>query len=62
VAIMSENNEALMLSMGKSLLVFNRIDTLEEIRKKIETVTSLQILETANDILNPDKLSVLKYS
>jgi len=62
VAIMSENNEALMLSMGKSLLVFDRIDTLEEIRKKIEAVTALQILETANDILNPDNLSVLKYS
>jgi predicted Zn-dependent peptidase len=62
VAIMSENNEALMLSMGKSLLVFDRIDTLEEIRKKIEAVTSLQIMETANEILKPDSLSVLKYS
>ncbi len=62
VAIMSENNETLMLSMGKTLLVFNRIDTLEEIRKKIEAVTSLQIMEIANDILNPNFLSVLKYS
>ena len=62
VAIMSENNEALMLSMGKTLLVYNRIDTIEEIRKKIEAVTAMQILETANDILKPDRLSVLKYS
>jgi predicted Zn-dependent peptidase len=51
-----------MLSMGKSLLVFNRIDSLEEIRKKIEAVTSGQILETANEILDPDRLSVLKYN
>jgi len=62
VAIMSENNEALMLSMGKTLLMFDRIDTLEDIRKKIEAVTSLQILEAANDILNPNELSILKYS
>ncbi len=62
VAIMSENNEALMLSMGKTLLVHNQIDTLEEIRKKIDAVTSLQIMEAANDILEPGKLSVLRYS
>jgi predicted Zn-dependent peptidase len=62
VAIMSENNEALMLSMGKTMLVFNRIDTLEDIRKKIESVTSKQILDTANEILDPQSLSVLKYS
>jgi len=62
VAIMSENNEALMLSMGKTLLVHNQIDTLEEIRKKIDAVTSLQIMEAANDILDPGKLSVLRYS
>ena len=44
------------------LLVLDRIDSLDEIRKKIESVTSMQILETANDILDPNKLSVLKYS
>jgi predicted Zn-dependent peptidase len=62
VAISSENNEALMLSMGKTLLVFNRIDSLEEIRKKIEAISSLQIMQTANEILDPNCLSVLKYS
>jgi len=62
VAIMSENNEALMLSLGKTLLLFNQIDSLEEIRKKIEAVTSKQILEIANEILDPDNLTVLKYS
>jgi predicted Zn-dependent peptidase len=62
VAIMSENNEALMLSMGRTLLVLNRIDSLDEIRQKIESVTSQQILETANDILDPKSLSVLKFS
>jgi predicted Zn-dependent peptidase len=62
VAIMSESNEAMMLSLGKTLLMLDRIDSLEEIRQKIEAVTALQILEIANDILDPAKLSVLKYS
>jgi predicted Zn-dependent peptidase len=62
VAIMSESNEALMLSLGKTLLMLDRIDSIDEIRKKIESVTTLQILETANDILDPNHLSVLKYS
>lgn len=62
VAIMSENNEARMLSMGKSLLMLNKIDSLEEIGLKIEAVTALDILETANEILDPSLLSVLKFN
>ena len=56
-----ENHESLMLSLGKSLLVFNRIDTLEDICKKIEAVTSSELLETANEIFHPSSLSTLIY-
>jgi predicted Zn-dependent peptidase len=56
-----ENHESLMLSLGKSLLVFKRIDTIEEICRKIDNVTSSQLLETANDIFEPSKLSTLIY-
>jgi len=45
-----ENHESLMLSLGKSLLVFNKIETIEEICKKIDSVTASELLETANDI------------
>lgn len=62
VAIMAENNEALMLSLGKSLLMFNRVDSLEETGKRIEAITSDQILEIANHILDPAAISVLKYN
>lgn len=61
IAIASENNEAHMLSIGKSLLVFDRVDTIEEVSKKIEAVTDSALLEIANEILNPDKLSMLIY-
>ncbi|HEY5469892.1 MAG TPA: insulinase family protein, partial [Bacteroidales bacterium] len=56
-----ENHESLMLSLGKSLLVFNKIDSIEEICRKIDSVTALELLETANDIFDPAKLSTLIY-
>jgi predicted Zn-dependent peptidase len=56
-----ENHESLMLSLGKSLLVFDRIETLEEICKKIDNIDSSELLTTANDIFDPGKLSTLIY-
>ena len=56
-----ENHESLMLSLGKSLLVFNKIDTIEDICKKIDSITASELLETANDIFEPDRLSSLIY-
>jgi predicted Zn-dependent peptidase len=56
-----ENHESLMLSLGKSFLVFNKIDTIEDICKKIDAVTASELLETANDIFEPSKLSTLIY-
>jgi predicted Zn-dependent peptidase len=56
-----ENHESLMLSLGKSLLIFNKIDTIEDLCKKIDEVTASELLETANDIFEPSKLSTLIY-
>jgi predicted Zn-dependent peptidase len=56
-----ENHESLMLSLGKSLLIFNRIDTIEDLCRKIDNVSSSEILETANEIFEPSKLSTLIY-
>jgi predicted Zn-dependent peptidase len=50
-----------MLSMGKSLLVYNRVDSPAEVYSKIEEVTSEELQEVANDVLNPDQLSSLIY-
>ena len=35
-----ENHESLMLSLGKSLLVFNKIDSIEDICRKIDNISS----------------------
>jgi predicted Zn-dependent peptidase len=50
-----------MLSLGKSLLIFNKIDSIEELCKKIDDVTASELLETANDIFEPDNMSTLIY-
>jgi predicted Zn-dependent peptidase len=56
-----ENHESLMLSLGKSLLIFNKIDSIEDLCMKIDNVTASELLETANDIFEPSKLSMLIY-
>jgi predicted Zn-dependent peptidase len=61
IAIAAENNENQMLSIGRSLLFFNRVDSLEEITRKIEKSTPRELLEVSNEIFNPDQLSFLVY-
>ena len=61
LAISSENNEHLMLTMGKSYLVFNRVDGLDTIRKKLDDITALHLRETANEILHPENLNMLIF-
>jgi predicted Zn-dependent peptidase len=56
-----ENHESLMLSLGKSLLVFGKIDTPEETFRKIDEVSSSDLLETANEIFETSLLSTLIY-
>jgi predicted Zn-dependent peptidase len=56
-----ENHENLMLSLGKSLQVFDRIDTIGDICCKIDSVSASDILETANEIFEPSRLSTLIY-
>ena len=61
IAMAQENNVSLMLSLGKSLLSFNKIDTFQEIIDKVEAIEASHILEISNDIFDPNKLSTLIY-
>jgi predicted Zn-dependent peptidase len=56
-----ENHENLMLSLGKSLLVFDRIESLEETCIKIDKITASELLAAANEIFDPERLSTLIY-
>jgi len=56
-----ENHESLMLSLGKSLLIFNKIEGLEETYRKIDRITSSELMEMANEVFDPGRLSTLIY-
>ena len=45
----------------KGMLIFDKVESLEEIYRKISEITSSQLMETANNILEPKKLSTLIY-
>jgi predicted Zn-dependent peptidase len=61
IAINSENSANLMLAIGKSFLLFNKVDSLEEIKTKIEAITTEDIQEIANEVLNINNMSMLIY-
>jgi len=56
-----ENHESLMLSLGKSLLIFDRIDTMEEIFRKIDAVTAIELTDIASAVFEEASLSTLIY-
>jgi len=61
IAISSENRDDLMLTLGKSFLLYNKVDSLPKIYKKIEAITNSQLLEIANEIFLEEAISVLIY-
>ena len=61
LVISHENNEHLMLTSGKSFLVFNRVDSHDTILKKLEEITVHSLRETANEILDPGQMNILIF-
>jgi predicted Zn-dependent peptidase len=62
ITISSENKENLMLSHAKSFLLYNKIDSIEEICNKIDSISANDLQEIANEIIDESKLSYLIYS
>jgi predicted Zn-dependent peptidase len=61
IALGEENRMSLIISMAKSLLDFDRIDTLQQVFEKIEAVTTEQLLEIANEVLDPAGMTTLLF-
>jgi len=62
LAIANDNAEARCLTMGKSLLVFEEIESMASIREKIWAVTAADISDIARDIFDKEKIFTLIYS
>lgn len=61
LAMSEEGNMNFMLMMAKSLLDINRIDSLESIFTHLQTVTSTQLQDLANEMFIDDNLSYLTF-
>lgn len=57
--VSTESNENYMLGVGKSYLVFNEVDSIDQIKQRINSVTAEDIVEVANELF--DKQSTLIY-
>ncbi|QSE97638.1 M16 family metallopeptidase [Fulvivirga lutea] len=62
LAMAEENNTSFMLMMGKSILDLNRIDSLDDIFKKIKSVSASDLQDMANEMFQQKDLSTLTFT
>ncbi|MDO9154566.1 MAG: pitrilysin family protein [Paludibacter sp.] len=61
MAISSEHKENLALSIGKSYMRYGKVDDIDTIRKKIESISAIQLQDIANEIFDEQMITMLKY-
>jgi len=61
IALAEENRMSLILSMAKSLMDFNRVDSLEEVFAKINAVTAEELLAISNEVFDLSAMSTLIF-
>lgn len=61
LAMMVENPSVLMQSNAKSILSFGQTYTLLDVFQKIDAITASDVLEVANELFEPQKMSSLVY-
>jgi predicted Zn-dependent peptidase len=61
LAISYESYENQMLSIGKSYLVYDKVDTIDELFSKLDSVSAKDIQNIANEVLQANNLSYLIY-
>lgn len=61
ISLAQENNSSVMLALGKSLLMFNKIDSLNSIYAEIEKITPKQLFHIANEVFDEKKMSSLTF-
>ena len=61
LGVASDNFENCALDMGKCFLHYNRYEEKEKVYKRIESITSKELLEISNEIFSEERLSTLIY-
>jgi predicted Zn-dependent peptidase len=61
MALGMDVNAGLMQGLGKSMLAFNQIDTIQEIHQGIDKITGADILRLSNAFMAEDAISSLIF-
>lgn len=62
IALGEENRIGLIISMAKSLIDHNKIDSLERVFEKINQVTTEEVAQIANEVLDIEQLNIFTFS
>ena len=61
VALSQDSGSSVMTSLGKSFLLYDRVERLETVFEAIEAITAEDVLRLANEVLDDSKWSHLVY-
>jgi predicted Zn-dependent peptidase len=61
IAMAQESKASLMLGFGKSMLTYNKVDTLKEVYQKINALSAENLLEIANEVFDEGQMSMLLF-
>ena len=61
IAIAQESNVNELLSIGKSILAYDKVDSIDTMIKEINELQAENMLEIANEVFDPNQLSTLIY-
>jgi predicted Zn-dependent peptidase len=62
IALAQDSGSAIMFNIAKSLMLFNRIDTLEELFEKIHEISAADCHHVANDIFDAKRSCSVTYT
>lgn len=62
ITLSEENNCNTMLGMGKSMLLYNKVESLDETFSTINAITPEALQAVANEVFNKDQLSSLLFT
>lgn len=61
IALSMDSNIELMFSLGKSLLIFGKIDSMKKVYAQIDMISSEEVMEVAQEFLCPEGISQLVF-
>jgi predicted Zn-dependent peptidase len=61
IALSQDSGNSIMTGLGKSYLLYDRVESLESVFASIDAISADDVLRLANEVLVPEKLSHLVY-